>query len=177
MWLHDDRNQIFSVGTGSSISVGEFSTRCASLLGPGCLGRGRSQNNTERPHRAQTPLLLVLSVCSCCPLQGNAVLASLSGWKLRQWLIKWLSQCHNKSCRSDLPHSPENPVECCLQYTAPLIFCNCICSRGKSWSGSTNLSNTTSMENPMENLWAKNPVPINVWTGCTLFNVFPARSG
>lgn len=48
MWLHDDRNQIFSVGMGSSISVGEFSTCCAFLLGPGCLGRGRSHSNAEK---------------------------------------------------------------------------------------------------------------------------------
>lgn len=48
MWLHDDKNPIFSVWTGSSISVGEFGTYCASLLGPGCLGRGRNQDNTEK---------------------------------------------------------------------------------------------------------------------------------
>lgn len=73
MWLHDDRNQIFTVGMGSSISVGEFSTCCASLLGPGCLGRGRSQGNTEKIAESKLPHSLFYqcedSPNRCFPLQ------------------------------------------------------------------------------------------------------------
>lgn len=91
MWLHDDRNQIFTVGMGSSISVGEFSTCCAFLLGPGCLGRGRSQGNTEPKLPSSLFYQCEDPQKRCFPLQRNAALSSLSVYKSRQWLIKWLS--------------------------------------------------------------------------------------
>lgn len=168
MGLHDDRNQIFGFGTGSSISVGELSTRCASLRRPGCLGRKRSQGNTEnstqRPGSA-TP-------CSFSVKNPPKERKCSSSFIIRLEIKRFPNvtlRAADKTCFTFLKaswvlssaHCSSQVQQLHLQSQQALVWVH--------WHLLHDIN-----ENSVKNVWSRNPVPMNIWRGFTLINV---RSG